>query len=262
MHYCVSDIHGDIDAFHKILKKINFSDNDELYILGDILDRGKDGINIFLEILDMPNVHLIKGNHEALLEEYNWLRATEDRYLPVFLKYSWDPNGGEVTREAFEELRYKDIAKAKKILERIHDAKYEIKLNINNQNYILRHNLGVEEYNLARDLKLVDNGILPEDFIIWDRKMLFTVDYPNDIVIFGHTPVSLLYESLEKSPFRLPNDLFFKLRKYSTDDKLTIFSYNNQYCIDCGAVFSYYNDKRFRLACLRLEDMKEFYSNE
>ena len=40
--YCISDIHGKRDAFYEMLKKINFKEEDHLYVLGDVIDRGKD----------------------------------------------------------------------------------------------------------------------------------------------------------------------------------------------------------------------------
>jgi len=43
MIYVMSDIHGQAGAFYKMLKKICFSDNDQMYVLGDVIDRGPDG---------------------------------------------------------------------------------------------------------------------------------------------------------------------------------------------------------------------------
>ena len=43
MIYVMSDIHGQASAFYKMLKKICFSDNDQMYVLGDVIDRGPDG---------------------------------------------------------------------------------------------------------------------------------------------------------------------------------------------------------------------------
>lgn len=36
--YVMSDIHGCYDEFIKMLELISFSDKDELYILGDVID--------------------------------------------------------------------------------------------------------------------------------------------------------------------------------------------------------------------------------
>lgn len=40
MHYVISDIHGCYNEYIKALKKVNFNDNDTLYVLGDCIDRG------------------------------------------------------------------------------------------------------------------------------------------------------------------------------------------------------------------------------
>ena len=46
MLYCISDIHGELDLFIKLLKKINFNKNDQLIILGDIIDKGTKSIEL------------------------------------------------------------------------------------------------------------------------------------------------------------------------------------------------------------------------
>jgi len=40
--FAISDIHGCAKTFKALLKKINFSKEDELYLLGDYIDRGPD----------------------------------------------------------------------------------------------------------------------------------------------------------------------------------------------------------------------------
>ena len=51
MIYVMSDIHGQAGAFYKMLKKICFSDNDQMYVLGDVIDRGPDGIEIIKYVM-------------------------------------------------------------------------------------------------------------------------------------------------------------------------------------------------------------------
>ena len=46
MTYCVSDIHGEYEKFLELLKKIHFSSEDTLYIIGDIMDRGPQPITL------------------------------------------------------------------------------------------------------------------------------------------------------------------------------------------------------------------------
>ena len=39
MKYVMSDIHGNLDRFEKVLKQIDLQDDDKVYILGDVIDR-------------------------------------------------------------------------------------------------------------------------------------------------------------------------------------------------------------------------------
>ena len=66
-HYVMGDIHGEADRFHAMLKKIQFSEDDILILLGDVIDRGPDGIALLLEIMEMPNAIMLLGNHEYMM---------------------------------------------------------------------------------------------------------------------------------------------------------------------------------------------------
>ena len=66
MVYAVSDIHGCYDKYIDLLNKINFSPDDTLYVLGDVIDRGPDGFKIMLDMAQRPNVVNLLGNHEAM----------------------------------------------------------------------------------------------------------------------------------------------------------------------------------------------------
>ena len=65
--YIMTDIHGQYDVFMKMLETIKFSDEDTLYILGDLIDRGPQGIKLLKTIMKMSNVTLFLGNHELLM---------------------------------------------------------------------------------------------------------------------------------------------------------------------------------------------------
>ena len=56
--YAVSDLHGQLDVFLKGLKEIEFSDRDELYVIGDAVDRGPAGIEILQYIKDHENLRI------------------------------------------------------------------------------------------------------------------------------------------------------------------------------------------------------------
>lgn len=74
----ISDIHGCYDAYKKMLEKIRFSENDMLYVLGDVLDRGPHPIKIIQDLMGRPNVVCLAGNHEYMaLECLQFLRKRQ-----------------------------------------------------------------------------------------------------------------------------------------------------------------------------------------
>ncbi len=65
---CISDIHGCIDEFCKLLKKCEYDvGKDYLFILGDILEKGEHNIAVLQKVIELskyPNVYVIKGNND------------------------------------------------------------------------------------------------------------------------------------------------------------------------------------------------------
>ncbi len=108
MIYVMSDIHGNSKAFHSVLNQIKLTENDTVYILGDVIDRHPDGIEILQEIMKMPNVKMLLGNHEyMMLNSVDCNNDAEDlieiRKIIEYLKI-WYNNGGRVTHHKFDEL--------------------------------------------------------------------------------------------------------------------------------------------------------------
>ena len=65
--YVLSDIHGNFEIFKRMLEKIQFNSHDQLYILGDICDRGPCSLDIYFYIQKFDNITLLKGNHEYMM---------------------------------------------------------------------------------------------------------------------------------------------------------------------------------------------------
>ena len=64
MIYACSDIHGHYDQYVAMLSRLSLRPDDTLYILGDVIDRGPDGVKILQDMMARPNVVPILGNHE------------------------------------------------------------------------------------------------------------------------------------------------------------------------------------------------------
>ena len=91
MTYCVSDIHGEAARFTELLDKINFSDSDTLYVLGDVIDRGAHGVEILRRIKDTPNMQMLMGNHERMCLD------TLGVHSVYGARELWKQNGGNRT---------------------------------------------------------------------------------------------------------------------------------------------------------------------
>ena len=66
MIYVIADIHGCYDAYQKLLDKIHFSMRDDLYVLGDVCDRGPEPVKVLQDMMMRPNVFPILGNHDYM----------------------------------------------------------------------------------------------------------------------------------------------------------------------------------------------------
>ena len=111
--YVISDIHGQYDLFVKMLEKIALKDEDTLYVLGDVLDRGPHPIRTLRKLMEMPNAICIVGNHELMaLECLKFLmqEVTEealaglDRDMLEGYLIWIDHNGGRTTLDEFRTL--------------------------------------------------------------------------------------------------------------------------------------------------------------
>lgn len=190
MRYIVSDIHGCFDQYRALLKKIRFSDEDELYVLGDVVDRGPEPIKVLQDMMERHNVIFILGNHDFAM--YSLMKTlaveiTEENYdkqltTELLLAYNvWLSDGGRVTAERFKELEPVEMAD---ILDYIAGASlYEVIVH-NGKEYRLVH-AGLS--NFAPDKGLDEYELY--DFLE-ERADYSQRYYPQDniFLVTGHTP--------------------------------------------------------------------------
>lgn len=84
--YTISDIHGCTKTFKKLLEKIDLQKEDELFILGDMVDRGPDTKGTIEHILFLKRegyeIKCLMGNHERMmLDAYEQGRIEEHLWL-------------------------------------------------------------------------------------------------------------------------------------------------------------------------------------
>ena len=223
--YVMSDLHGQGNLFRAMLAKIAFSRADTLYILGDVVDRGPDGIALLRQIMDAPNMHLLLGNHEHMMLRYLSPDVTEQEIR------RWDRNGNVPTLEGWWRLSSMQQAKLRAYLTSL---PVQRRLTVGQRDFFLVHGFPGET-----------------DFeCVWGRPM---PEAPNPIegttLIIGHTPVPYMLAEREAVPALVEDMAVRGLHP-------TIFHGPNFIDVDCGCSFP---DPIKTLGCLRLEDMAEFY---
>jgi serine/threonine protein phosphatase 1 len=87
----IGDVHGHYDALSGLFEKIAPDKNDEIYFLGDLIDRGPQSSQV-VEFVMNNNYNCIQGNHEIML-----INALGDGQANHKALQSWMQNGGNAT---------------------------------------------------------------------------------------------------------------------------------------------------------------------
>lgn len=246
--YCISDLHGRLDAFCALLEQLPLTDADTLYVLGDVIDRGPDGIALLRKIMDMPNVKMLLGNHERMMLDYfdpELVRIQNgELVLPPeddesfhrwqLVKNRWDKNRNGYTLSAYWKLEEQE---QQRILRYLRGLPTQLRLQVQGRDFLLVHGFPAQT-----------------DFErVWDRPA--SKDAPSPVtdatVIVGHTPVILL-----EATTAAQQQVYFQ-RMEEKDGNMCIFhSPGGWIDIDCGIAYPY---PGCALACLCLDDMSETY---
>ena len=225
MKYVISDIHGMWDKYQNMLKLINFSAEDELYILGDVIDRGEDGIKILQDIRKHTNMHLLMGNHELMAVQTLFAQDENEWNEKMIV---WAVNGGEETYYSFLELSEEEQKEITELMANLPDY---IEVEVNGRIFYLVH--GFPADTLEKQ--------------VWTRPKLNTKNpFKDKTLIVGHTPVMLLHDNPDRY-----------IRMLQEKEKHVEIEHAEGFIdIDCGCGSGIPEE---RLACLRLDDMEEFY---
>lgn len=222
MVYAMSDLHGCYDLYIKMLEKIKFSDEDTLYILGDVTDRGEDGIKILQDMIKRKNVIPILGNHDyTALRMFKMIYKKEESDSLILGRTMWKLIGGAPTNDAFMEL---SEAEQLEIIKYISQFTVFKDISVDDNKFWLSHTIP------QKDRMLHDGNLEREDFIAgapeYDRTY-----FEDKFIVTGHTPTIFIDPEYNGK----------------------IYIKNNHIAIDCGAVFGRI------LGCFCLNDFKEYY---
>lgn len=234
MTYIMSDLHGCWEKYRGMLEQIAFSSTDQLYILGDVIDRGPDGIKILRDMMNRPNVIPILGNHEFtaavclpwLLDEVTDQSLDSLGPEQIAALAEWIANGGGPTLRELQALGQEE---REELLEYLREMDLYAEVEAGGRSFVLVH-AGLGHFTPDKPLELYEL----DDFIL-GRPSLEKTYFPDKFLVFGHTPTRLLRQWAGEAP---------------SD---AIIRRGNQIAVDCGCGFD------GSLGCLCAETMDEFY---
>ena len=221
--YVMSDIHGNTERFDSVMQKIQLQPEDTLYVLGDVIDRYPDGIRLLRKLMAMPNVRMLLGNHEFMMLDALYYNddCPKDWWGQNKYLRLWYANGGGITHSYIKHI-HKTLRL--EIFRYLHALPLNIEVVVNKNQYLLIHG-GIDNPAECSDTKE----------IVWTRLRGYETMPEGKTVVFGHTPTSHYQEAVP----------------------MKIWHGNRMIGVDCGSGYP----ERGRLACLRLDDMREFYSD-
>ena len=241
--YAVSDLHGNYEVFLKGLEKIRFSENDFLWCLGDVVDKGPDGIELLQYIKSKDNMDLIIGNHELMM--LNSLDPSGDVICNGRDSDLWiDANDGLRTFKKYKLLS--DESRCD-LLEWLKTRFVEKTLFINDKKYVLSHSFYNPycEDKMYKELSYIDvwnitwSSIWRDDYYSHAEDIYSKYD---SIFITGHVPVQIIRKYCE-------NEIEWNILKSIKHDNMII--------IDGGSAIGRDTDLNNGIIFLNLDDLSE-----
>lgn len=183
----ISDIHGGYDLFVKLLEKVNYTSDDILFILGDILEKGPDSLKTLryvMSLYEKGNVYMVLGNNDHVC-----LHILNDEKIDKYPKY------------------------LKKIRSIYHDFGEELNVDLSNDN--------IDNVNLRDFNKLIRENYSKElNFI----KNLPTIIESEDF-LFAHASITD-YENMNKlDPYEVMRYDYFMRCNYKLPKMLFVGHY-------------------------------------
>lgn len=244
MHYVISDVHGDWKRYKKMLDKILFTEEDALYVLGDVVDRGDDGVKILFDMMNRPNVIPLLGNHEFMMvycSKYLLFQELTEQFTNELEQdleliqslVEWMDVGGSATITEMKQLSKEE---RKDVLEYLEDFLLWEEITVEGKKFVLVH-AGLDNFLSEKSL---DSYHLKE--LIFESPRYDEKYFDDKYLVTGHLPTRVIRNSY--------NNLFNEEKDKSKD---SIIIMNNHIAIDCACGYD------GRLGCLCLETFEEFY---
>lgn len=201
--FAIGDIHGCFYSFFDLLNKLGPSKEDEIILLGDLVDRGPRSKEVLDFVIDLKSdgfdIKCVYGNHEIMMME----ALKSDLH-----ESSWLKAGGSQTLGSFK------IESTKGIPFKYFEMFKEFEFYFERGNYLLTH--GGLNFKLNNPLE--DTASMP-----WTRNHISEIDsdkIQGRKLVVGHTPKTQdeIVKSLDKKIIYLDGGLVFKNKRKGLGD--------------------------------------------
>lgn len=227
MNYIVSNVYGRHERFEKLLKKINFSDRDVMYILGNIVDYGEEAIELVNDISTRLNVYSVLGEHDykafVLLSEFSRILRTKTAPSVSFSNemITWAREGGQSTLEAFKDA---DADAQEGFLDYLSDLPVFEETEVGGREYVLTCR-GIGNFNPDKDLTEYGlDSFTDTDFDI-DREYFKDKTLTVGYLDYEHTPTGLAGKVISRN-----NNLALACDMSESDDIVCM-------CLESGEIY-------------------------
>lgn len=232
MHYVIGDIHNEAKKLNSILEQIRLRGEDELFLLGDVFDRGgeeADPVGVYFMLSELQDHCIwIKGNHDQWLSNYilKYYTLSERKRKAMF---AYPYNSFDLLKQRMTETGMWNLA------ERIQKLPVQKEIDAAGKKFLCAHAMTSDPLvRYPNSYYMMGND---------DRDAFFLEGIDGYISLCGHTPTC---------------SLLWKNKGAYLDEYMTSIWRNekeNVYLLDCGCGFS-----GGRLACMCLETGDRIYS--
>lgn len=288
--YVFSDVHGHAKTLRRMIERVSPSEDDAIIMLGDMIDRGPDPMDVVDACRELHNCTVLMGNHEDLMLGY--LKGKGDPIEHYLDLYNWKINGGDTTRKGLKSLKRASIDDYNELIDWFESLPLWTHAWVGDRLYLFVHagidprfvgelpdewtpeaidelmlrqsvKKGVEELMEIRSelssYELLHCGL---DELVWIRENfwrhhtgLINEKGEGPIIISGHTPTPYLplIADVSESDLCDTNGLFH-IGKLGADE--TTGGVADRWDIDCGCAGGHGFGQ---LLMMRLDDGEEFY---
>lgn len=231
MIYVIGDIHGDKEKFDSMMEKLSPTDNDTVFVLGDIINIGDSSIELLQDMMYRPNVYPVLGEHEYMAK----------KVFPLIAEFSSIDEANEKlqgeNKELFEKwLTMKSVKTTEDFLSLDEEGKESIidylsefeaveEIEAGGKSFVLCH-AGIDGFDEDKDLSEYD-----EEAFVNAKTDYNSIYFADKYLVTGHTPTAVIDRSLTGK----------------------VYSKKRHLAIDCGCGYG------GRLAAVCLDKLKVYY---